>query len=774
MAIEIEDLESAFDRMTEKLIKALADGKISPSGSDMKKVSKMTVDEYKKHIQSLKKSSKSYESLGRRLEELDEAIESSTDESDRSVFKSKKRLVEEERLSAAKRESIIKFGKSLDQSAKVAVVGATKMAGSLITSSLDGGNAFAATGEMMNTVGSMIGGTGKVIADGLKQVGDSIPFLGALVTGAGLLIGAASAATEKIVRFGSDILIKELAKTVKGYADASTAGALFADGMSGLRKSARDAGMTTVMFTNTLKSSSAELAAAGLSVSGAAAQMGRVSQIMDAKGLKNKLMNLGFAYEDHGALIATVMADMSRVDPTKKLNEDQVAQQTAKYAENLRLISAITGEDAKKKMEEARAASNTLAFQQKLAKKTPEEQARITQAMSAMTAQQKQNFMDMINFGSVINKNGAIMEAQMPAMAAANQAMVASYYDGSMSLEKVAGINAANGEAMRKQALAAEGLATAGVALPGSLAETISKIMLDTMQMANKYTKDAVATATKDLESQGGTLDPLTGSVNKAQREMVNLGQKMEELTDGPMTRFADVTATMVESMGDAIDYIMSLIGESKPASAAAMAGAKTPGGMINAKAQQSRIDQDEFIQWKRQNDEENILNVPFYRENDKKEQMARFEEAKSAGWKPTEVVDPLKADLESKKAEYAARIREKRRARTMGEVKDGAAIQRKNGGVSDGPESGYKAILHGTEAVVPMPDGKTVPVTLNIPDNSGSSVINKTTEVMSTNNEMLKKQLDLMTQFVEKADQLVDAVNDQKAIQQSILQATY
>ena len=37
-----------------------------------------------------------------------------------------------------------------------------------------------------------------------------------------------------------------------------------------------------------------------------------------------------------------------------------------------------------------------------------------------------------------------------------------------------------------------------------------------------------------------------------------------------------------------------------------------------------------------------------------------------------------------------------------------------KNGGVIKGPMSGYGANLHGTEAVVPLPDGKRIPVTVN------------------------------------------------------------
>ena len=37
-----------------------------------------------------------------------------------------------------------------------------------------------------------------------------------------------------------------------------------------------------------------------------------------------------------------------------------------------------------------------------------------------------------------------------------------------------------------------------------------------------------------------------------------------------------------------------------------------------------------------------------------------------------------------------------------------------RNGGISTGPESGYHALLHGTEAVVPLPDGNSIPVSID------------------------------------------------------------
>ena len=35
-------------------------------------------------------------------------------------------------------------------------------------------------------------------------------------------------------------------------------------------------------------------------------------------------------------------------------------------------------------------------------------------------------------------------------------------------------------------------------------------------------------------------------------------------------------------------------------------------------------------------------------------------------------------------------------------------------GGIASGPQSGYPAMLHGTEAVVPLPNGRSIPVEID------------------------------------------------------------
>jgi|SaaInlV_125m_DNA_1040241.scaffolds.fasta_scaffold32528_1 phage-related protein len=50
------------------------------------------------------------------------------------------------------------------------------------------------------------------------------------------------------------------------------------------------------------------------------------------------------------------------------------------------------------------------------------------------------------------------------------------------------------------------------------------------------------------------------------------------------------------------------------------------------------------------------------------------------------------------------------------------------DGGVASGPKSGYPVALHGTEAVVPLPDGRTIPVSIKGGAGGGSSNTNNIT----------------------------------------------
>jgi len=74
-------------------------------------------------------------------------------------------------------------------------------------------------------------------------------------------------------------------------------------------------------------------------------------------------------------------------------------------------------------------------------------------------------------------------------------------------------------------------------------------------------------------------------------------------------------------------------------------------------------------------------------------------------------------------------------------------------GGVASGPKSGYTALLHGTEAVVPLPDNRSIPVEMPNFDRS------------------LRAQTDMMSAHLSRLDEVVAVMRNQLDVSQRILQ---
>jgi hypothetical protein len=78
-----------------------------------------------------------------------------------------------------------------------------------------------------------------------------------------------------------------------------------------------------------------------------------------------------------------------------------------------------------------------------------------------------------------------------------------------------------------------------------------------------------------------------------------------------------------------------------------------------------------------------------------------------------------------------------------------------RTGGIAVGPQSGYQATLHGTEAVVPLPDGKSIPVEM-------PNIMN-----------VLSEETTLIAQQLSKMDDIMRVMQNQISVSSKILQRT-
>ena len=414
-----------------------------------------------------------------------------------------------------------------------------ELSSTLFTGAIDaaGGAGQAIGGTMAGLGGAMAGMSGKV-----GMVGKGLAVLGPILSNV-------SAAGQKLLKTGLSILVPEVQKTIKAFNAGSNAGALFAGGMTEMRSTANAAGLTLDQFSAVMQKNSADLADSGLGVAQAAKLMGGA---MKAGGgqMQTELLKLGYGFEEQSSLVAETMASMRKGGRALTAGDQAaIAQQTAKYAENLRVITAVTGEDARKKMEQVKAQANQLAFQQKLAEMGPERAAAVERAMANMSAQQQKNFMDSMVFGQVINKAGAAMESTSTNFAANNAALVEAAKNGTLDAESARAINTRYAEGVRQDMLNQKEIGMAAMAGSTGLSGELSKVMLEELQLRRKQNADAVKDAEANVKGQAAAVDKLTTDLMAAERAGQGLKLELEKSLTPAIAKYSEVSKLMLEGV---------------------------------------------------------------------------------------------------------------------------------------------------------------------------------------------------------------------------------
>lgn len=563
--------QDELDKMHEAL--RMVSERFSITSDDLKKLTKGTKEYTTAQKAMTSNLSKDFDALGKKVKDGTSTIDDHKD----ALTKVNKALdvmedsAEKTELSKKKREleSVVRNDALADSTAKLTtafVTGAVKGVGEFVKGLQNGGSSTQlATSAMMLGVDAAESGL-KSAGQAAQGLGSMLMVLGpigvaagAALTVLGVVAESTAAVAAKLAKFGIEYLSKEVEKIIVSFNTLSATGALYANGMTGMVDAATSAGLTIEQFSNVVKNNSDKFAAAGLSVAGGV-QMINGILTKDGSTLKRNLLNLGYGFEEQVELLATVMKDMrgSTTGPLQA-NKQQIEESTAKYAENLRIISAVTGEDAKKKMDAVRQQASQLAFQQKLARKSPEEQAAIMRAMGNMNEIQKKNFMDMVNFGSVINRDGAVAASLSPALRDSVNEAYRAMNQGKLDDIKQRQLNTKYNGQMQKEFLAQEAIGTAGAANTGGIAQSVAEILGQTLQEIKAQTPEAIAAAEKAAKEQSNTINKMTTSLVDASDSLQNMKVTIQDKLigeDGALSKFASVTKSIVGSLEDVLDSL--------------------------------------------------------------------------------------------------------------------------------------------------------------------------------------------------------------------------
>lgn len=377
----LNDLIEQLKKLTERGI---------PIGPELKKV----LDD---HTKGLKDDTKSLDGVRKQLDRynkeidrgrlnaknLTEAISDLQDSMEDLTDDIEKQRVQDKIAALARKATNATINDQLTQGAvntakamgKAALEGGSALARNLTS----GASGFKVAGDLMTTGIDLASDGIKGFSNSVSAIGTSmavaspvphLKVLGGALAAFGAVVSTVGSAMAELTKAGIGILVVEADKLQKTFQQATSAGAVFAGGMSEFGNAAGKANLTFDQLSQVIAQNSSVFAESGLTVSGAVRRIGDVGKAIRTANLDKNMLNLGYSFEEQAEMSAKVLADMRKIG--MQGSDKQVATFTAEYAKNLRIIADITGEDAKKKMEQAQAQAQQYAFRAKIEERAKE------------------------------------------------------------------------------------------------------------------------------------------------------------------------------------------------------------------------------------------------------------------------------------------------------------------------------------------------------------------------------------------------------------------
>jgi hypothetical protein len=301
----------------------------------------------------------------------------------------------------------------------------------------------------------------------------------------------------------------------------TASGALFADGMTDIRKGAADAGLDLGDFAKITASNSEALARLGGTVTQGVKRFSDVN--LNMVKYREGLQNLGISTDQQAEGTIEYMGILQRSGQLESKSSADIAKGTADYLTNLRAVSAFTGEDAKKAAARAKDASSQLAVQKKLnemgAGAAERFQAGIRTAPEFLKKAMQQS---LVGDGVITDPEVQQALEAVPAARELMERTMANIRDKSLTQEEVSARYQedlkALGPAMKAQALEVGGSVGAANLFGGSLAG-LTKIIEGLADVGGKGTaaqKQGAETTTESAEKLKATTDVLTSQISKA------------------------------------------------------------------------------------------------------------------------------------------------------------------------------------------------------------------------------------------------------------------
>lgn len=750
------DLDPQIAQMMQQFTQALGNmnAALEKAGVNVTKFAGSSVktvqDNFKKLDADLKSGAKSFKNIGPELQELQKQISLETDSKKRSSLQTELATKSQQAMVAVLKDAAVQvaglaaqaFGSYYKQQVMTGVRGimgdgspfqvAADLQTAAIDSSIKAAQGLAGVGTTVGTALMMIPTPATILAGTLTVIGSQI-------------FGKLASESGELLKFQVEVTSKAIERTYKSFQQATAAGALFAGGITELRNTAQQAGLSQSQFSAIIANNSEAMSQFGGDVALGAKRLAEVAKA--GLGARQGLLNLGISIEDQVQGTAEFMSMLQRTGSLRGKTDQELAKESETYLTNLKAISSITGEDAKSAAARANEARNQLAVRAKLSQMGPEATKKFDEMIRLYGKGNEKAIQDMLLFGEVQGE-AAVAYANLPAMSDMLRGSMASLMDNSVGVGQITNQFRVDGQRLQGELLAqGRGLGDT-IGMVGQLNGGFSQAM----QIGQQALTLGMTDFTKVIQTPGDatktakeTQDEFTGSVTTGVVKLNELSVAIDKMLNPAIKKFADDVPNILEGFRQKL-VELRLLADSP----------RGPGPAARAT-----------------------------------ENTARSSIAQSTGATPESITaeavaaQQARMDVEAANAARNARrvaIRNRNAAANGPEnsVPEEVTPQA-TGGVLK-PRRGGQLVLAAEaglhEAFVPLPDGKTIPVSLNVEltqllKDNNVVITNVSKDLRDAMQSMLRNSGDvdtsnqdqmimLMTQFVEAQREAKREMEDQ------------
>jgi hypothetical protein len=433
------------------------------------------------------------------------------------------------------------FAKSL-QSGASGVEAATKASLKTIDATVATSKALGGVAETAGFIIALMGPWGRAIGlvvAGLGKLGE-------------FLVGKSA---EKL-KDGIEFLGDELKKTQAGFKDITSAGAIFAGGMTEMRQEAARAGLDIAQLATVVKNAREDFVNMGIGLGEATRRIGGISRELRNSQLGIQLRNLGYGAEEQAELAAQVMARQNAAGDRRALSDRQIAEITMQYGKELRIISDITGQDAKKAMEKAGMQALEVDVLAKAEREGGAEGYKKMQGILAtMQESAKKGFMETYTVGASADTAFRLAIANNPRLNEQIDRQIALVRDRNISTEQANLETGKLSEQSLKYARENPGIfENIGIATrsTGQYAE-ITAYRNKELQEGLQRQVGAAEKARKNADEMANNVLPLDKAVQGLEEDTNRLRSALGATLLTPLTKFAETTAAGVDTIEKAL-----------------------------------------------------------------------------------------------------------------------------------------------------------------------------------------------------------------------------